>query len=401
MAQIRYKALDSGGRFVTGVMDGASEQEVAARLARGGHVVLETGSGKTAPGGGSSFFSFAGKASGRDVSVFLHDLALVLRAGLPLDEALELLTSEESGAIASIVRDLRRSVTGGASLAEAMGAHPNLFGSDIVTMVRVAEAAGHLDRVLQSVAEARVKSERMMETVSSSLRYPAFLLLAASAVLIFFLIGVVPQFAGVLRDFGAKQTGVVGFVLAASDLLVMHGDVIGAGAAVVLLVLLLVFRRAETRARFGATVARLPGLAGLVALRRTAIFCSGLATLLANGVTLTEALRVLTDLPGATGTGLKRVEEGVRRGKRLVEAIGQENYLPPLALNMLRLGEETGELAEISRRTADFYERKLTARLDRLAGIVGPAAIVGIAFMIGGLIVSILSALLSINQLVL
>lgn len=400
MVQVRYKALDAAGRFTTGTMDGASEAEIADRLTRAGHVVLETSSGKPA-GERSSLFSFGRRASGRDVTTFLADFALVLRAGLPLDEALDLVASEEGSAIAAVARDLRHSVTGGASLAEAMAGHGRLFGSDVVTMVRVAEAAGTLDKVLRSVAEARTRSERMVETISSSLRYPAFLLIAASAVLIFFLVAVVPQFAGVLRDFGAKQTGVVGFVLAASDFLVAEGEVVAAVAAALLLVLLLVFRRPEARARLGALLARLPGLSGIVALRRTAVFCGGLATLLANGVTLTEALRVLGDLPGATGVGLQRVGEGVRRGKRLVEAIGQENYLPPLALNMLRLGEETGELAEIARRTADFYETKLTARLDRLSGIVGPAAIVGIAVMVGGLIVSILSALLSINQLVL
>lgn len=399
MVQVRYKALDAGGRFVTGLMDAATEAAVAERLTRSGHVVLETSSGASGEGGG--FFSFRSKASGRDVTTFLHDLALVLRAGLPLDEALHLLASEESSAIASVARDLRRSITGGASLAEAMAGHTGLFGADIVTMVRVAEAAGTLDKVLSSVAVARGKSERMLETISSSLRYPAFLLLAASGVLVFFLVAVVPQFAGVLRDFGAVQTGVVGFVLALSELFVTQGRTIGAGAAAIVLVLFLIFRRPQARARLGALLSRLPGLSGLIALRRTAIFCGGLATLLANGVTLSEALRVLADLPGATGAGLQRVGEGVRRGKRLVEAIAQENYLPPLALNMLRLGEETGELAEISRRTADFYETKLTARLDRLSGIVGPAAIVGIAVMVGGLIVSILTALLSINQLVL
>ena len=400
MVQVRYKALDAAGRFSTGTMEGASEAEVAERLTRGGHVVLETASGRPA-GEASSLFSFRRAAGARDVTTFLADLALVLRAGLPLDEALDLVASEEASSIASVARDLRRSVTGGAGLAEAMGGHGRLFGSDVITMVRVAEAAGTLDKVLRSVAEARARSERMVETISSSLRYPAFLLLAASAVLIFFLIAVVPQFAGVLRDFGAKQTGVVGFVLAASDFLIAEGQMVAAGAAALLLALLLIFRRPEARARLASLLARLPGLSGLVALRRTTVFCGGLATLLGNGVTLTEALRVLGDLPGATGAELQRVGEGVRRGKRLVEAIGQENYLPPLALNMLRLGEETGELAEISRRTADFYEAKLTARLERLTGIVGPAAIVGIAVMVGGLIVSILSALLSINQLVL
>jgi general secretion pathway protein F len=265
----------------------------------------------------------------------------------------------------------------------------------------VAEAAGNLDKVLQSVADARARNEKLTETVSASLRDPAFLLLAASAVLIFFLTVVVPQFAGVLRDFGAKQTGIVGFVLAASDFLVANYEALGMGLAVALAVLFLIFRRPAARLALSVALSRLPGLSGIVALRRTALFCGGLATLLANGVTLTEALRVLADLPGATGAGLQKVGEGVRRGKRLVEAIGQENYLPPLALNMLRLGEETGELAEISRRTADFYETKLAARLDRLAAVIGPAAIVGIAIMVGGLIVSILSALLSINQLVL
>lgn len=400
MVQVRYKALDAAGRFTAGTMEGASEAEVAARLTRAGHVVLETASGKAA-GEAAGFFSFHRRAGTREVTTFLSDLALVLRAGLPLDEALDLVASEETSAIAAVARDLRHSVTGGASLAEAMAGHGALFGSDLITMVKVAETAGTLDKVLSSVAEARTRSERMVETISSSLRYPAFLLLAASGVLIFFLVAVVPQFAGVLRDFGAKQTGVVGFVLAASDFLIAEGEVVAAVAAALLLVALLVFRRPEARARLGGLVARLPGLSGLVALRRTAVFCGGLATLLANGVTLTEALRVLGDLPGATGAGLQRVGEGVRRGKRLVEAIAEENYLPPLALNMLRLGEETGELAEISRRTADFYETKLTARLDRLSGIVGPAAIVGIAVLVGGLIVSILSALLSINQLVL
>lgn len=400
MVQVRYKALDAAGRFSTGVMDGRDETDVAERLTRTGHVVLETSSG-TASAQRRSLFSFGRRANGRDVTTFLTDLALVLRAGLPLDEALELLAAEEASSIAAVARDLKRSVTGGAGLAEAMSGHGDLFGSDVITMVRVAEASGTLDKVLRSVAEARVRSEKMVETISSSLRYPAFLLLAATAVLIFFLVAVVPQFAGVLRDFGAVQTGVVGFVLAASDFLVAEGDVVGGIAAAVLLALLLVFRRREARARLGATLARLPGLSGLVALRRTAVFCGGLAMLLSNGVTLTEALRVLGDLPGATGAGLTRVGEGVRRGKRLVEAIAAENYLPPLALNMLRLGEETGELAEIARRTGDFYEAKLTARLDRISGIVGPAAIVGIAVLVGGLIVSILSALLSINQLVL
>jgi general secretion pathway protein F len=147
-------------------------------------------------------------------------------------------------------------------------------------------------------------------------------------------------------------------------------------------------------------VSRLPGLRGILELRRTVLFCSGLGTLLSNGVTLTAALRVMVGMPGAAAAGLDAVVENVRRGGRLVDALGRVEYIPPLALKMLRVGEESGELATVARRTAEFYETKLSDRLDRLAGIVGPVAIVAIAAIVGTLIVSILSALLSVNQLI-
>jgi general secretion pathway protein F len=130
------------------------------------------------------------------------------------------------------------------------------------------------------------------------------------------------------------------------------------------------------------------------------MFCSSLSTLLGHGVTLTSALRVMADSQGAFAGDLDRVVEGVRRGGRLVESLSEVGYLPPLAIKMLRVGEESGEIAIVARRTADFYEAKLSDRLDRLAGVVGPVAIVAIAGIVGGLIVSILSALLSVNQLI-
>jgi len=122
--------------------------------------------------------------------------------------------------------------------------------------------------------------------------------------------------------------------------------------------------------------------------------------LLTNGVTLSTALTVLLALPGAAAEGLEGVVEGVRRGGRLVDALARMNYLPQLALKMLRVGEESGELATVARRTAEFYETKLADRLDRLAGVIGPTAIVLIAVIVGGLIVSILSAILGVNQMV-
>jgi len=226
------------------------------------------------------------------------------------------------------------------------------------------------------------------------------LFVAAISVLIFFLVVVVPQFAGVLRDFGQQPTGLVGAVLGTSDFVVNNGDTLGGILLVILVAAFFVFRRPQARKFAFRTLSRMPGLSGILLLRSTVMFCSSLSTLLGHGVILTSALRVMADSQGAFSGDLDRVVEGVRRGARLVESLSAVGYLPPLAIKMLRVGEESGEIAIVARRTADFYEAKLSDRLDRLAGVVGPAAIVAIAGIVGGLIVSILSALLSVNQLI-
>jgi general secretion pathway protein F len=399
MPTFSYKALDSEGAFVVGEIEAPDRRDVARRLERLGYVALDTTSAQQKEAS-QSWFTFQRNVGQREVTVYLRELSLVLRAGLTLDDALLLLAGEERRGLAAISRDLRASITGGQSFGDALKRHPKLFSADLIAMVRVAEASGNLDKILESVGEERLRTERLLSKISSSLRYPAVLLVAAISVLLFFLVVVVPQFASVLRDFGQAPTGVVGGVLAASDFFVHNGDMLAGTAIALLVVGFLIFRRPQARKYAFRQVSRLPGLHGIILLRSTVMFCSSLATLLGHGVTLTSALRVMADSAGAFSGDLDRVVEGVRRGGRLVESLSAVGYLPPLALKMLRVGEESGEIAVVARRTADFYEAKLSDRLDRLSGVVGPVAIVGIASIVGGLIVSILSALLSVNQLI-
>jgi general secretion pathway protein F len=359
MPMFSYKALDAEGGFVVGEIEAPDKRDVARRLERLGYVTLDTGI--TKPETGQRLFSFQRSVGQREITVFLRELALVLRAGLTLDDALLLLAGEERRGLAVVSRDLRAAISGGQSFADALRRHPKMFGPDLIAMVRVAEAAGNLDKILESVGEERLRTERLLDKISSSLRYPAVLFIAAISVLIFFLVVVVPQFAGVLRDFGQKPTGLVGAVLATSDFVVQNGDALAGILLVILVAAFIALRRPQARKWAFRTLSRMPGLRGILLLRSTVMFCSSLSTLL----------------------GLSEV-----------------GYLPPLAIKMLRVGEESGEIAIVARRTADFYEAKLSDRLDRLAGVVGPVAIVAIAGIVGGLIVSILSALLSVNQLI-
>lgn len=400
MPTFTYKAMDPQFRFITGEIEAADLREVGRELQKLGYTVLDTTSGKRASKSKWSWLTLRRPVGRKEITVFLRELSLVLRAGLTLDDALLLLAGEEAAGLASIVRDLRAAITAGASLGDALQRYPRLFGPDLVAMVRVAEATGNLDGVLEAVGEERARNERLVDKVSSALRYPAVLLVVALGVLAFFLTYVVPQFASVLRDFGQAPTGLVGTVLAASDFFVANGSTLAISLGALIVAIFVALRFPKVRLAAQRRLNHLPGLRGILELRRTVMFCSSLSTLLANGVTLTAALRVLVDLPGALAAGLDNVVENVRRGGRLVDALARINYVPPLAVKMLRVGEESGELATVARRTAEFYEAKLSDRLDRLAGVVGPAAIIAIAGIVGTLIVSILSALLSVNQLV-
>lgn len=401
MPAFRYKALDAEGRFVAGELQAESPAAVAAHLAELGYTPLETAVQKREGGTGFGRFLTAPRLPAREVTVLIRDLALLLGAGLPLDEALKLLGGDARPTAARLLADLRQAIGSGASFAEALAQHPQSFPPDVVSMVRVAEAAGGLEQVLDSLADDRARREQVAGKISTALRYPIFLMIVAVCVLSFFLVFVVPQFAVVIRDFGTEPDPLVGFVLGLSDWVNANGDLVLGVLGVLIAGGFLLLRMKSTRGPIIRGLRRLPGIAGIVEMRRAAFICRGLGTLLGNGVTLSDALKVMTETGGADADALAAVQERVRRGGRLVDALGGSALVPPLAARMLRVGEESGELATVARRTADFYEAKLGERLDRLSGIVGPAAIVFISVVVGGLIVSIMSTLLSVNQIAL
>ncbi len=234
------------------------------------------------------------------------------------------------------------------------------------------------------------------------MRYPAFVLFAAGCVLFFFLLFVLPQFAGVLREFGAKLDPIVELFLGFSDLLRSQGDVIAAIAAATLALVWLLSRRALVRQGMVRMLTRLPLVRSVMTFHITALFCRNLGVLLGSGMTLSAALRILVDMMGGTGqlAVWSHVLGRVRQGGKLSDALADANVLPAMAVRMLKLGEETGQLPTLAGRIAEFYEAKLQRSLDRIVGIAGPAAIITISIVVGGLIVSVMTSLLSVSQIV-
>lgn len=418
MATYSYKALTPAGQWVTGEITAPTEAEVRRRIEYLGLLPVETTpigksrDGASRDGGprdgasreGAAPFGlpFLGGAAGpQDVTLFTRDLALLLRAGARLDEALELLGGDaDLGRMRPVVRRIRTAVLSGESFAEALEAYPRLFPKVYGALVKVGEASGSVDQVLELLAVERTRAEALRRKVLEALQYPAFVLLAAGGVLVFFLLFVLPQFSGVLRDLGATLDPVVELLLDASDALQAHSDLVLLAVVLVPLAAWLVLRQSKPRRAILGALGRLPLVRTILMYRRTAAFCRNLGILVGNGVTLTSALKILVEVvaDGDDGAVWSAAAEKVRHGGRLSDAFAEGDALPPMAIRMLRLGEETGQLAMLSGRIADFYEEKLQRALSRLVAIIGPLAIITISVVVGGLIVSVMTALLSVSQ---
>ncbi len=217
MARFRYDALSPEGRRLVGETVAADAATVAAEFGQRGLLLVSLARIKTREGG---FLS--SPPSPRAVTSFLAELALMLRSGLPLDEALDLSAQGQPSRLARVVSDIRGSVLGGASFVQALAAHPEIFSKDLVAMAKVADATGDLDGIFEAVAAERERNHRMTEKVTGALRYPAFLIVSAGGVLVFFLTTVIPQFSGLFTDSGSDPGPLVRFVLALSDGLLAH-----------------------------------------------------------------------------------------------------------------------------------------------------------------------------------
>jgi general secretion pathway protein F len=406
MPNFRYRALTQKGEVVSGSIAAETLAEVALRIEYLGLVPIDTSAEKPPAGWSLSvapLLQSLSRPSDAEVTIFTRDLALLLRAGARLNDALELLANDlDIGRLRPVIQRIKTAIVSGESLGEALGREHPLFPPIYVALVRVGEMSGTLDQILETIGGERSRAEALRRKVTNALQYPAFVLIAAGAVLIFFVAFVLPQFSAVLRDFNAKTDPIIEVFLALSDLLRGHGPEIGAGAVILAIVGWLAWKRPAVRSSVVAQLARLPVVSSLLEFQRAALFSRNLGILLGSGVTLTATLRILVDMMASTGNtkDWAAMADRVRHGGKLSEALAASAVLPSVAVRMLRLGEETGQLPTLSGRVADFYEEKLERQLDRVVGIIGPAAIIIISIVVGGLIVSVMTALLSVTQVV-
>lgn len=399
MTAYGYKAFTAEGRLELGQIEASAPDEVARILDRRGLVPVSVEEARQAPRKSSMGGLRIAPAA---VTQLLSDLSIMLNAGIRIDEALAIMEKGfDHGRLNGVVSRLRAELANGRSFSQALEDFPALFPAFQVAMVRVAESSGRLPMLLERIAQERQRFEKLAARVSEALRYPAVLLLGTVAVLTFFLVGVVPQFAPLLAQ-SSKSDPFLDTMIAVSTFLRTEGTLILAGLAGLLLVGLLLGHQARVRDNLTGLVLRIPGISEVARSYRTGRFARLLGIMIETGVTAPAAIRMISDTIDHGERARERAErasDALRQGQRLSYAL-EILQLPPLAVRMLRIGEQSGELASLSYRVADFFEARLERSLARIVGFIGPAAVATISILIGGMIVSIMSTLMSLNDLV-
>ena len=406
MPLYRYEAVSAAGELLQGEMEAADQAAVVSRIQASGQLPL-----RAHPVAGKPLrFAFARPRSasrriaGRELAGFTRELAALLHAGLALDRALQVIIDvSHDGAVRSLAVRVQEAVRGGAALSDALEAQERVFTRFHVSLIRAAEAAGALDAGLARLAEYQERSKALKDTVVSALIYPAILVAVAGASLLIILAYVVPQFTQLFADAGRALPLSTQVVIGAAELLRHYAWFLAAALIGLVLLVRLQLASPAVRLRFDRLVLRLPIIGGLVQRIQMARFSRSLGTLLASGVSLLAALSIVKDIVSnrVLADSLELAADALKAGRSLADPLLATGLFPALGLQLIKVGEETGRLDEMLLRVADLYDGEVAAATQRMLALLEPVLIVGLGIVIAGVIMSILLAIVSVNDLAL
>lgn len=406
MPQFAYRALTEAGERVAGEIEAGDRRGAIQRLQAQGLIPIEAQpAGRGALPGTDAPVAGPARSSGRhaaQVTVTTRELATLIGAGETLESALALVAGELGDRrLRAVFEGILNRVRTGASLSDAMAAEPRVFSRLYVGMVRAAEATGRLGEVLGELADLRERQEALRRQLTSALIYPAVLMLTAIGAVLVLLLYVVPQFTPVFAGHEDRLPPLTRFILDAADWLRASGPTVAVVLASLGLLWLFATRIGWLRLLGDRLTLRLWGIGTLARERATAEVCRGLATLLKGGLDLPSALLLMREMVSnlAIAEALGRAASAVRQGRRLSEALAIEGILQPMGQKLLRTAEESGRLEPLARYIAERFEQILATRMQRFVTLLEPLLVIGLGGIVGGIVIAILTAVLSVNEL--
>ncbi|RJQ13290.1 MAG: type II secretion system F family protein [Nitrospiraceae bacterium] len=395
MAIFSYKAASADGTVVEGVLEAADERAAVERIKNSGVILLKI----AAQGEKTGKKLLFKKTSGDALLTFTTELSILLAAGLPLDRSLNILSGiSESAEMKGVIRTILKSIREGSSFSEALHKHPKIFPRIYINIIKAGESGGVLNVVLDKLNEFLETTRELKEHVISSMIYPVILLATGGISILILLTFMLPKFSKIFSELGASLPLSTQMLLAFSNAVKAYWWFFLLSAVIGVMAFRKYIATENGRYRFDSFKLKVMG--DVIRKLETARFCRTLGTLLKSGVPMLQALNNAKDVVNnqAIATAIASVSKGVKEGKGITAPLSEAGVLPPLALSMIQVGEETGQLDNMLITVAVTYEKNLKVAIKRFISLLEPAMILGMGLIIGFIVLSMLMGIFTISE---
>ncbi|MDQ1294266.1 MAG: type pilus assembly protein PilC [Actinomycetota bacterium] len=397
-----YSVRDRKGKLVTGRLEAPDEAALVQKLRGMGYVPLSVRQANTGmnrelnlPGGN--------RVTAKDLAVMSRQFATMINSGLSLLRALSILADQtESKTLAKTLGEVRNTVETGQSLSSALARHPKVFPPLMINMCRAGEVGGFLDSVLLQIAENLESEVKLRGKIKSAMTYPVVVFVIAILAVIGMLLFIVPVFEKMFKDLGGTLPAPTRFLVFLSDLMTLL-----APAMVVLgIVGVVVWNRVKNKEGVRMVVdpfkLKIPVFGNL--FRKVAIsrFTRNLGTMMRSGVPILQSLEIVGETSGnlVIRNATRAVEESVRRGDSLAGPLAQHKVFPPMGVQMMAVGEDTGAMDTMLEKISDFYDQEVEATTDALTSLIEPIMIAALGGLVGGMIIALYMPIFGMYDLI-
>jgi general secretion pathway protein F len=407
MPRYFYTAYDESGARTSGVVDCETREAAIESLFRQGRYPLELVEGGRAPAARwweREVFTSRG-LSRRGLALLTRELATLVKAEIPIDEALRIARVQPlmPAQVQQIIARVLGRVLEGASLSEALDARGRAFPPYYVHIVHAGETSGTLGQALDELAGFLERATEFRARLSSALLYPALLLVAAAGALLVIMTVLIPTIAPLFRDAGAQPPFIIQFLLDVQQALAEHWLLVTLAAGALAAGCVALARNERWRQWSDRLLLQIPIVSNLIQNGQTAAMTRTLGTLIRNGVPMLQALHISADVLSnrAMAAAVRTCADDVKEGASLMHSLSRSGLFPQLALRLTGVGERTGQLETMLERVGAIYEAALQHQLLRVTNLLTPVLTIVIGVLVGGLLLSVMGAIVSVNELAL
>jgi type IV pilus assembly protein PilC len=389
MAEFTWEARARTGELRKGVMEADNEEAVNQRLRQ-----QQLNPVKVAKRRSFGTMSFGGSVATKDLVTFTRLFATMIDAGLPLVQCLDILASQQSNPhFASVLKDIKSSVEGGATFSEALKRHPKVFDELFVNLTHAGEVGGILDSILHRLSVYMEKRQKLIRQVRGALVYPSIVIVIAGGVMTVLLTFVIPAFESMFKDFGGGKEAmpkITQIVIDFSHLFITALPFVVVFAVLGFFGFGYVYRTPRGKLFFHKLVLRLPIMGNVLRKIAVARFTRTLGTLLQSGVPILDSLEICAKTSGnvVLENGIMAVRQAISEGKNMAEPLTQTQIFPDMVVQMIAVGEQTGALDQMLNKIADFYEEETDVAVAAMTSALEPILMVGVGGMVGIVLVS-------------